>query len=133
MLYGSDQASTTQKPTLFYGIQDLKENVNIPNSTKDDMINRSPLTEFFDHMSDLINPQIDKKTAKVIDTYRFKEGDFTYKQTVYRLKDHTIYVETEVVQDDELRLLRERLKQAVEDQMFEDAAKLRDEIKERLA
>ena len=74
--------------------------------------------------------KVDKQGAKILDTHRYKAGGFTYKQTVYRLKDGiTVYVETDLVQDDGLKLLQDRLKLAVSEQRYEEAARLRDEIK----
>lgn len=91
---------------------------------------RSPFQQLFNSLSKVMDV-IDKTGSTVIDTFRYREGDCTYKQTVYRLKDHSIYVETDLAQDDGLVMLKARLTKAIREERYEDAATLRDEIKSR--
>ena len=81
-------------------------------------------------ISSVFEQQVDVSKATLIDTYRYREGSITYKQFVYRLPDRSIYVETKVVEDEELKSLQKKLTKAVKDEDFEQAAKLRDQIKE---
>lgn len=95
-------------------------------------INDAAISSILSDLDSIFMSKVDKSGAKVLDIHRYKQGEFTYKQTVYRLKDGiTVYVETEIVQDDGLKLLQDRLKLAVKEQRYEDAARIRDEIKEK--
>jgi excinuclease UvrABC helicase subunit UvrB len=68
------------------------------------------------------------KDAKLIDTYRYTVSDMLYEQKVYRLSNNEIYVTTQSVDSENLKVLELKLKKAVEKQDFELAAKLRDKI-----
>jgi excinuclease UvrABC helicase subunit UvrB len=82
-------------------------------------------------ISKVFEAEVDLSKASLIDTYRYKENGLTYKQFVYRLPDRSIYVKTELVDDEELSSLQKKLDRAVKNQNFEEAAKIRDEIKAR--
>lgn len=66
--------------------------------------------------------------ATLIDTYQYQEGNLTYEQKVYRLKNNSIYVETTNVKDSEIESLEKRKTRAIAENRFEDAAVLRDRI-----
>jgi excinuclease UvrABC nuclease subunit len=72
--------------------------------------------------------KVKKEAAKLLDTHQYTVNGIVYEQKVYRLADKTIYTETDVLSDASIELLEEQKRLAVEEQRFEDAAKLRDKL-----
>jgi excinuclease UvrABC helicase subunit UvrB len=73
--------------------------------------------------------EVELEGATLLDVHRYEVNDLTYEQKVYRLRDHSIFTETKTIRDSALETKKLHLAKAIEEQRFEDAAKLRDEIK----
>jgi excinuclease UvrABC helicase subunit UvrB len=76
-----------------------------------------------------VNVEVDLKYAKLLDTHTYTVDGIVYKQKVYRLKNHTIYVDTTVVPEVSLENLEKELDEAVKTENFEEAIILRNKIK----
>lgn len=75
---------------------------------------------------DVIDQYVNKHLhdATLIDDHTYKVGKITYRQKVYRLKDHTIYVHTETLKEG----IEHLLKTAIKEERYEDAKKLVEEL-----
>lgn len=72
--------------------------------------------------------KVDLTDAKLLDTYAYVVNGVQYEQKVYRLRNHSIFVETDTNYNFSIKLLEEELKVEIARQEFEKAATLRDKI-----
>jgi protein-arginine kinase activator protein McsA len=86
---------------------------------------------FFESFGSVKN--VDLKDAKLIDTHNYTANGVVYTQRVMRLADNSIYVDTTVEKEETKKNLNSLLTKAVEEERFEDAAELRDQIKQYTA
>lgn len=90
------------------------------------MFSKDPFEEF---RALLATPQVNLEGASLLDDYTFEKNGMVYNQKVFRLLDHSIYTETELVKEATVLSLEQQLKEAIANEKFERAAILRDKIK----
>lgn len=76
--------------------------------------------------------KVDLEGSKELDTYSYTVNGITYCQKTYRLRNGSIYVSTNQVEEASIVELQKQLKEAIIEQNFEKAASLRDELKRKM-
>jgi hypothetical protein len=75
------------------------------------------------------NKKTNLKDATLLDVHKYQVGTMTYEQKVYRLKDHSIFVDTTTLKDTEEESYKREIAKAVSEENYEEAARVRDILK----